>query len=118
MPTLKEVEGQVNALIRQGRGDEKAHLVLPAVEARERVKNPKGRTRFIFETDSAECYAQLNAEKNRYIENVGNKSVAVTLFIMALQKYTDEELRLAAEGVEEIAQVESPVPKAEIPPMF
>ena len=119
MATIDEEWPRLKFLAEHKRGAEKIHVVFLEQEARERIANagPKPKTKFVFETDSPEAYSQLNFEKDRWIKAVGNKSVAVTLLIMAWQKYTDDDLRLAAEGMEEIGAVESLVPKAVIPPM-
>ena len=119
MATVREEFVRLQWLIAHGRGEEKCHIVLIDEEAKVRIANqgPKPRTRFIMETDCPQAYSDLNAEKDRWLRVIGNKSVCVSLMIQAWQRYTIEELRLAAEGMEEIGAVESPVPRAVIPKM-
>lgn len=97
MPGLREVAERVNFLLREGADPErKCHFGLIDVEAKERKENPKGRTRFIMECDCADTYAAFNAEKDRYIEAAGNKSVALSIMLRCWQQLSDEVIRRLA----------------------
>jgi hypothetical protein len=97
MPTLKEVADRVNFLLSKGDGGRKCHFGLVDVEAKERKENPKGRTRFIMECDCADTYSAFNAEKDRYIEVAGNKSVALSIMLRCWQQLSDMAIRKLAE---------------------
>jgi hypothetical protein len=84
MATLKEERARLQFLEEHGHGDEKVHVVFVEREAQERIKNEaKGfklpKTRFQWETDIAEGYAELNKGKDRLIRLVVNKQVAVSI---------------------------------------
>ena len=78
MPEAHEELARLKWLLDNGKipPSEPCKLVLPRIEARERVKNPKGRTRFVLECDTEDMYARFNAEKNRWLEG-RNKSVVL-----------------------------------------
>ena len=100
------------------RAKEKIHVAFIEEEAKARIANPgpKPKTRFCMETDCPEMYSRLNAIKDRWFRLI-NKSVAVSLMVQAWEQYDEEQLRQAAEGMEEIGAVGSAVAKAVIPPM-
>lgn len=93
MPTLEEVFEEVKFLIGKGDRQRKCHFGLIDVEAKERAENPKGRTRFVIETDCPEMYSAFNAEKDRIIEAAGNKSVALSIMHRAWQQLSSDMVR-------------------------
>ena len=97
MPSLEEVAEVVKYLLSKGDGDRKCHFGLIDVEAAERKANPKGRTRFVLETDDAEMYSAFNAEKDRIIAAAGNKSVALSIMHRAWCQLSNEMVRTLAE---------------------
>jgi hypothetical protein len=78
MATIKEERARLQFLEEHGHGDEKCHVILIEVEAAERIKNPKQKTRFVVQTDSPEMYSLLNQLKDRWFA-VANKSVALSV---------------------------------------
>ena len=98
MPSLKELSEKLNAMIAAGKGEERGALFLPAVEARSRVKNEKGRTRFIMETNSPEFYSRFNAQKDRYLSVVENKTIGLEVMLSVLESKSDQDLLDLARG--------------------
>ena len=96
MPRVIDELERLKFLVSKGRGDEVCHVVLPAEDAKARVKNEKQRTRVIWETDSPHAYSELNAEKDRYVSVVGNKTVAFSIMLAVLKGRSDEDLRKMA----------------------
>jgi hypothetical protein len=109
MARICEEWPRLKFLAEHGRAEEKVYIAFIEVEAKERIANagPKPKTRFVMETDCPEMYSRLNAIKDRWFRVIVNKSVAVSLIVQALEKYDDNDLRLAAEGVEEISAIDS-----------
>jgi hypothetical protein len=77
--------------IREGRGDEPCHIVDIQKEAKKRSENdgPQPKTRFQMECDDGEMYSSLNLEKDRIIKRARNKSVALSLMLLAWRRLTD-----------------------------
>jgi hypothetical protein len=103
LASIAEERARLQALEANGCGNETIHIVYVEREAKARAENagPKPKTRFIFEVDSPEAYAELNREKDRWLRVIVNKQVAISLLIAAWAKPSDDELRRAAEGIEE-----------------
>ena len=82
MATIEEIEAQCRFLREKGRGQEKAHLVLIEVEARERIENkgPRPKTKFVLETDDPALYSGFNRVKDRWFSEA-NKSVALHVML-------------------------------------
>jgi hypothetical protein len=80
MATIREEAARLKWLVEKGRGDERCHIVLIEVEARERISNPgpKPKTKFALETDDPKLYSRFNELKDRWFR-VANKSVALTV---------------------------------------
>jgi len=102
MATLREERARLQFLEEHGRGDEKVHIVFIDEEARERIKNEakgiiKPKTKFVFETDDADMYRRFNAEKDRWIRLIVNKSMAIALLCEAWENYTDDAIRSLVE---------------------
>jgi hypothetical protein len=89
MPSLEEVFEKVKFLMSKGDNQRKCHFGLIDVEAKERQENPKGKTRFIFETDDAEMYKRMNAQKDRWLQLIPNKSVAVDMMCRVWEECSD-----------------------------
>jgi hypothetical protein len=98
VPSLVELRAELDRRIAKGDGEVRGALLLPQVEARSRVKNEKGRTRFIWELDSPQFYSRFNTQKNRYLEVIENKTVALEVFLDVLESVADERLRELAKG--------------------
>ena len=90
MPSLEEVFEKVKFLMSKGDSSRKCHFGLIDVEAKERAENPKGKTRFSFETDDAEMYKRLNIQKNRWMALIPNKSVAIDMMCRMWEEPSDE----------------------------
>lgn len=99
MPTLEEIGAQVEYLLKNPANKQrKAHFGLVDVEQRERIANPKGRTRFIRELDSPEAYSEWNLEWERWILGCGgHKPIAQDLMLRALQQYSQQMIEKLAE---------------------
>lgn len=97
MPSLQEVADRVNFLLSKGDGARKCHFGLVDVEAKERIANPKGRTRLIKELGSAEEYSEWNAEFDRYAEAAGNPVVARSVMLRLLKQLPDSSIKKLAE---------------------
>lgn len=97
---LREELARLQFLDEHGHGDEKLHIVFVEREAKERAKNdgPKPKTRFQWETDTAEGYGELNAGKDRLMQIVGNKQVAISVAAKLWLKADESLLRELAEG--------------------
>jgi hypothetical protein len=89
MPTALEEFNKLKAMVAAGRGEER---VTPAIAVRrsiaERVANKpkpgkKPRTTFVFPTESAACYSELNKWKDRVIHYAQNKAIGTELLIRA-----------------------------------
>jgi hypothetical protein len=104
MPQVCEEYERLKWLVSSGKGHERCTaVVLVRQEAKKRVENagPKPKTRFIFETDSAAAYSELNREKDRVIEAAGNKSIGVSLLIRAWAELDEPRIKAwMAEGEE------------------
>lgn len=92
MPSLEEVFEKVKFLMAKGDKSRKCHFGLVDVEAKERRENPKGKTRFIMETDDPLMYAAFNEQKDRYLRLIPNKSVALSILHERWSEPTDEEI--------------------------
>jgi hypothetical protein len=103
MASIAEELERLKGLVANGCGNETIHIVYVEREAKARAENagPKPKTRFIFEVDSPEAYAELNRQKDRWLRVIVNKQVAISLLIDAWAKPSDEELRRMTEGLEE-----------------
>lgn len=98
MPSLKELRDQLDAMIAKGQGEERGALFLPDVEAKSRVKNEKGRDRFIWNTGAPQFYSRLNAQKDRYQRIAVNATVATEVFISVLESVSDLEIKQLSQG--------------------
>ena len=104
MPSVNMVLEQCQWLIRKGRGNEKAHLVLIEQEAKKRIENKgeRPKTRFGFETGDPELYSALHAEKERILRRCGlHKTIALTILLRAWERMSDAQIDkiLSEEGV-------------------
>lgn len=81
MASIREEWARLQFLMEHGRGDEKCHVVLIEEEARKRKENdgPNPKTRFQWETDTAEGYGEFNAGKDRLLRLIGNKQIAISI---------------------------------------
>jgi hypothetical protein len=93
MPTVDEIYEKAKYLRSVGGGARKAHFGLIDVEAKERIANPKGKVRFIFECVDAETCSEFHAEKDRIYEAVGNVAVAQEIMLKLWRSATDELCR-------------------------
>jgi len=100
MATIREEAARLRFLVRNGRGEEKAHVVLIEEEARKRKENtgPKPKTRFQWDTDYPEGYSELNAGKDRLMQIIGNKQVAISIAAKLWLETDESVLRELAEG--------------------
>jgi len=73
--------------------DEPCKVVLPRLEAKEAARKPKGRTRFIFETDSEDMYSRFVTQKNRWLELIPNKSVALDMMCSMWENCSDAVIK-------------------------
>ncbi len=80
MATVDEEIARLQFISRQGRGQEKCHVVLIEVEQQERIKNPKEKTRFCVETDDPKLYSEFHRVKELWFGAV-NKSVALSMML-------------------------------------
>jgi hypothetical protein len=98
VPNVRDCLVHAQWLIEHGRGEEKAALILPRVEAQRRRENKEGRTRFIREMDSHETYSEFNAEFDRYVElSGGNPHIAYGIMLRLLRQLPDSSIRKLAE---------------------
>ena len=99
MPTLKEVYERARFLMDQPENhDRKCHFGLTDVEAKERVKNVKGRTRLIVELDHPDTYSEFAAQFDRYRSICGNVHVAYGIMLDLLKALPDESIKKLSEG--------------------
>src|SRR5271154_6623576 len=101
MATIREEAARLQWLISKGRGEEKAHVILIEEEARKRKENagPQPKTRFVWDTDFAGGYSELNVGKDRLMKVLVNKQVAVTIAAFLWNNVSEEKLRELAEGL-------------------
>lgn len=97
MPTVAEIYEQAKFLLSKGDGARKCHFGLVDVEAKERIANPKGRTRLIKELGSASAYAEWNAEWDRYYEIAGSPVIAQSIMLRCLKQLSNELIRTLSE---------------------
>jgi hypothetical protein len=98
MPTVEECLAHAKWLIEKGRGQEKAVLYLPVVEAQRRKVNKEGRRRVVFVTDEI-TYSQWHGQRDRWIELCGgNPTLAYPLMCQVLAAISDEAIRGMAEA--------------------
>lgn len=89
---IQELE-RLKYAVDHGRAHEKIHVTWVERDQAERVKNDKRVTKFVLETKDADACSELHAEWDRIIRRVKNKSVALSLFVRALQEaLSDAEL--------------------------
>lgn len=69
-----------------GRAHEKIHVTWVEQDQKERIKNNKRVTKFVLETKDPDACSELHAEWDRIIRRVGNKSISLSLVVMAWQK--------------------------------
>lgn len=98
MATLKEEALRLQFLAEKGHGEEKVHVVFIEREAAERIANEakgvqKPKTRFVFETDDAGMYSRFNAQKDRWLRLIPNKSVAVDMMCRIWEQCSDEQVQ-------------------------
>jgi hypothetical protein len=99
MSTVAAELERCQRLMAAGKGDEHCTpVILPGQEAAKRVQNKEGKTRAIFETDSHHIYSQLNAQKDRAIRVIENKTVAWAVLAHLWARVSDDELRELAKG--------------------
>jgi hypothetical protein len=92
MATIAEELARLRFLVSKGRGEEKCHVVLIEEEARKRKENtgPQPKTRFQIETDSPEMYSRFNAQKDRWLRLVPNKSICLDMMCRMWEEPSDE----------------------------
>jgi hypothetical protein len=98
MGTVREVAEQVKFLMEHGRSEEKAVLVLPRLENRRKQKNPQ--KRFVWMCDDSHA-ARFYAIRDRYVEALQNKTVAIEVLLRILEHVDDERLKAIAEAGDE-----------------
>jgi hypothetical protein len=102
MPSKQALRDWLDHEIKQGRGDDPVHLVDIKREQRERIANPKGRTRWQLETDDPVTYSRLHSERERIFKAcAGQKSMAIEVICLALEAMTNQfiqKLRAQEEG--------------------
>lgn len=92
MPTVNEVLIHAKWLIEKGRGDEKAVLYLPVVEAQRRKVNREQRRRVVFVCEP-ETYSEWNIQRDRWTEICGsNNSIAYVLMCRVLAAISNESI--------------------------
>ena len=101
MPTLEEVAAQVNFLLSKGDGARKCHFGLVDVEAKERIANPKGRTRLIKEMSSAQEYSEWNSEFDRFYAAAGSPVIARSIMLRTWKQLSDELIKKLATDEEQ-----------------
>lgn len=97
MPTVEEVYQRAKFLREKGDGARKAHFGLVDVEAKERIANPKGRTRLIKEMGSAAAYGEWNLEFDRYCEAAGSPVIGQSIMLRLLQQLPSSSITKLAE---------------------
>lgn len=99
MATVLEELARLRFLVKNGRGQEKCHVVLIEEEARKRKENagPKPKTRFQWETDFADGYSELNKGKDRLMRMIPNKQVAITVAGILWNETPEDAVRRLAE---------------------
>lgn len=94
MPKISQVYEQVKWLIEHGRADEPAHLVLPGVENRRRIKKPP--KRFSLGADE-DFVRRLLIQKERYLTLIP-KHIALEIMCKLWEAPTTEQLEAWAQG--------------------
>ncbi len=102
MPTVNDILVHAKWLVSKGRGEEKAVLYLPRVEAQRRRVNKEQHRRVVFACDPL-TYAEWHAQRDRWIELCeSNPTLAYPLMCKVLAAISDEAIRgLLDEGVGE-----------------
>lgn len=98
MPTFKEELARMLWLQHEGKiaDDEPCKVILPRREAKKRVENKEGATRFVMDCEDPETYSAFHAEKDRYIRCAVNKSVALSIMLRAWQQLSDKDIESLA----------------------
>jgi len=92
MPNVREVLEHAKWLISKGRGEEKAVLYLPVVEAQRRKVNKEGHKRVVFVTDG-QTYKEWHAQRDRWIEICGgNPTIAYPMMCRVLAAISTEAI--------------------------
>jgi hypothetical protein len=73
-------------LVSKGHGDEKIHITFVERDQKERIKNNRRVTRFSLETKNPDVCSELHAEWERVIKRVGNKTLALDLWVRSLKE--------------------------------
>jgi hypothetical protein len=97
VPSIAAIKERCEYLIREGRGNESAHLVVWDEEIKQR-RETKEKTRVQFETDSHDMYMAFIEEIHRIIKHVGNKAMALGMLLDWIKQLTNPVLdRLMAQ---------------------
>ena len=91
--TVKEEFERLKALINAGKEQERIHIVYTDRDARKRQENPQKSTRIVFNTYSADAYAEFYKQKERYFKIAVDPHLAVDLMIRALAAFSDATVR-------------------------
>lgn len=100
MPTFKAELARMLWLQHENKisDDEPCRVVLPRIEAQEKIKNPKGQTRFILECDTEDMFARFLTQKDRWIGLAINKSIALDSMCRVLEEVSDQAIQEFCEG--------------------
>lgn len=72
--------------VSKGRGSEKIHVTWVERDQAERIKNNKRVTKFVLETKDPDVCADLHREWERVIKKMGNKTIALELWVRSLKE--------------------------------
>jgi hypothetical protein len=100
MPSAAEEYARLGWLLKNGKipPEEPCKMVLPRLETKERAEKPQGRTRFVLETDDETVYSRLNLQKNRYMELIVNKAIAVDVLARLWEEPSDQAIKEFCDG--------------------
>ncbi len=102
MPLLREIHEWATREMEKGNGDLHTNpIVIVEHLVQERIKNVRQKTRFMWETGTPEGYTELNQGKDRLMQIIGNKVVAVSIGAILWKQAPEAILRRLAEGQEE-----------------
>ena len=89
MPGAKEELDRLAWLIREGKipPDEKCRVILPRLEAKERIRNPQKRKRIVMQTDEHN-YTEFHAMREAYTLTLNqNPTLVVEAIIEAMKEF-------------------------------
>ena len=86
MGTIAQEYERLKFELSKGRGSEKIHVTFVERDQAERIKNNKRVTRFTLETKNPDICADLHREWERVIKKMGNKTLALDLWVRSLRE--------------------------------